>query len=88
MKEHSFEIDLPIKVRCKYSVKGLRGKLLYIEKVVDVNGVPFNEWNIALHNYFERRGYSVNIPSFAFYGYSTDGLGYFIGLDEIMKIYL
>lgn len=87
MENYLFEIDEPIKVRCKLSVKGLRGKIMYLEKVVDVNGVPFSEWNWALNNYFDRRGFKWYIPSFAFYGHAEDGLGYFIGLDEIWKVY-
>ena len=85
MENYLFEIDEPIKVRCKLSVRGLRGKIIYLEKVVDVNGVPFNEWNIAMYNYFERRDYIA--PSFAFYGHAKNGPSYFIGLDEIWKVY-
>lgn len=81
MNNVTFEIA-PTPAKIKFGVKEIGGKTTILEKVVIVDLVPFNEWNIALHHYFQRREYKWNIPSVAYYCH-IDNLGYFVGVDEV-----
>lgn len=81
MKEYGFDIELlQTKVKRSCNCKEIRGKKIILEKVVDIDSIPFDNWNIALLNYFRRRDFVC--PSFAYYGH-VNGLGYFVGPDEV-----
>ena len=82
MNDQTFNME-PIKGVIKFRIrKHFKGhKYIRLEKVVNVDEVPFCEYNIALHNYIKRRSYIH--PSIAYYGHTKDNLGYFIGIDEV-----
>lgn len=84
MKDNYFDIEpLVAKVKLNCNCKEIRGKKIILEKVVDIDGVLFENYTIALVSYFRRRDF--NCPSFAYYGH-VDGLGYFVGPDEIKRV--
>ena len=84
MKNNCFNIEfLTAKVKRCVKHQGIGGKKIILEKVVDIDNIPLRDYNIALVNYFNRRNY--NCPSFAYYGH-VDGLGYFVGPDEIKRV--
>lgn len=84
MKDNYFDIE-PLVAKVKRSVKhnGIGGKKIILEKVVSIDDIPIKEFNYALTNYYDRR--NCNCPSFAYYGH-VDGLGYFVGPDEIKRV--
>ena len=84
MKDNYFDIEpLVAKVKLNCNCKEIRGKKIILEKVVDIDNVSIKEFNFALTNYYLRRNF--NCPSFAYYGH-VDGLGYFVGPDEIKRV--
>ena len=82
MKNQTFEMT-PITGVIKVGVRKYfkHNRKIRLEKVVNVDEVPFNEYTIALANYMNRRDFIT--PSIAYYGHTKDNLGYFIGIDEV-----
>ena len=84
MKDNYFDIEpLVAKVKLNCNCEKIRGKKIILEKVVNIDNVPFGNYNSALLNYYLRR--NCNCPSFAYYGH-VDDIGYFVGPDEIKRV--
>ncbi len=82
MKNQTFEMT-PITGVIKVGIRKYfkHNRKIRLEKIVNVDEVPLNEYNIALVNYMNRRDFIA--PSIAYYGHTKDNLGYFIGIDEV-----
>lgn len=82
MNEQTFEMT-PITGVIKTGIRKYykHHRKIRLEKVVNVDEVPFKEYTIALAEYMVRRNFMG--PSIAYYGHTKDNLGYFIGIDEV-----
>lgn len=87
-----YMLDNVIDILNKDAIVEIKTGKFYINRIFTVNDIldtPLPQWNIAMHNFIQRKLDFLteeNGNKYVVYGHADNNLGYFIAEDEILNI--